>query len=55
MSQLRINYKSTTNQLPQNLSIVITNTSFIDFLKNSTNKEIPYVLNMGLDVSVQME
>jgi hypothetical protein len=30
----------------------VTNTSFISFLKNSTNKEIPHVLNMRLDVSV---
>jgi hypothetical protein len=33
----------------------VTNTSFIDILKNSTNKEIPHVLNMRPDVSIQME
>jgi hypothetical protein len=33
----------------------VSNTSFIDFMKNSTNKEIPHVLNMRRDVSIQME
>jgi hypothetical protein len=32
----------------------VSNTGFIEIVKNSTYKEIPHVLNMRRDVTVQM-